>query len=519
MIAAEAVLGTRRGRNDAPGENVMVRVVGALMILALVLLAGWWPSLGSTAKGFPGGRAVSEGFSVLTGGGKLPAFEGAPAVPRPLPPLPMPAHPVMNNHGYAGAHGDSYNSGVLPHPGPLGRATEVHSRMAGRSFSGCSTQHFDPRGRVVTVCVGFRSTKLLLLDPRRLEVLAIQELPAFAGWYFRMDPQGSVYVPAGDMSIRIFAVDDSGTKPRWVQRERIDLNAAVPVAERDSRTFPMDLLADWQGNWWFGFRSPAVLGYRDTTGKLHTHRLEGEELENGLASSERGVFFVTDQHLYGLRAGADGPEVILKLPYDSGGGANAISKGSGTTPTLFAEHLIAFGDNASPRPNVLVYRLDDVADDERLVCKIPVFEEDRAALENSFIGYDHSLIIENNKGFEVFGDSSAGEPGLVRIDVERDLSGCHTVWYNREVRSGSGAKLSTANGLIYVHELLAHTGWVNAWYLSAIDFRTGELRWRRYLGSGKQWDNAMLTLSIGPDGLLTSGMFAGVAGVRDGQSD
>jgi hypothetical protein len=216
-----------------------------------------------------------------------------------------------------------------------------------------------------------------------------------------------------------------------------------------------------------------------------------------------------------MRAGRDGPEVFFKLPYDAGGGVNSLSQGSGTTPVLLGDKLIAFGDNASPQPNLLVYRLDDVPDEERLVCKLPLFKPGLGSLENSFIGYDHSIIIENNKRFDVFRDSSAAEPGIARIDVRRDLSGCDLVWENYEVRAGAGAKLSTNTGLIYTHELLRDTGWVNAWYLTALDYETGALAWRHYIGSGKQWDNAMLTLSIGPDGLLTSGAFSGVVALRD----
>jgi len=115
----------------------------------------------------------------------------------------------------------------------------------------------------------------------------------------------------------------------------------------------------------------------------------------------------------------------------------------------------------------------------------------------------------------LIGDSSKAETGYVRIDVRDDLSGCDIVWENYDVRAGTGAKLSLGSGLIYAHELLQNTGIVNAWYFTAIDFATGKTVFRKYIGSGKQWDNAMLTMSIGPDGMLTSGMLGGVAAMRD----
>ncbi len=496
----------------------MKKILLLLLLAALVWTLYWWPSLGSTAKSFPGERAFSSWVSETSGGVTLPAYEGHPASAKPLPPLPMPPHPIQDNNGYAGAHGDSYNSGVMSASGPLGDRPKTLTRMTGTLFSGCSTQHFDSRGRIITVCVGLTESHLLLLDPQNLEILADRELSPMGGWYFRMDQQGRVIVPVGDLSIQWFEVDDSGPQPRWVDGERHDLAPIIPEDYLDNfKTRPMDVVLDWQGNLWFSIMEPAIIGFVGKDGSLHAHHFDGEVLENGLAANRDGIYFVTDQHLYGMRADGQplGIDIFFRMPYDPGNSVKALSRGSGTTPVLLGEQLIAFGDNADPRPNLLVYRLDDVPEDQRLVCKLPMFKPGRSALENSFIGYDQSIIIENNMGWGVFTDSSGGEPGIARVDVRRDLSGCDLAWENYRVRAGTGAKLSTGTGLIYVHELLMDTGPVNAWYLSALDFATGELQWRQYLGSGKQFDNAMLTVSIGPNGTLTSGMFAGIAALRD----
>ena len=445
-----------------------------------------------------------------------PVFEGA--VAKPLPPLPKPSHPFQNNDGYAGAHGDSYNSGTIPAAGPLGRNMQVRAFRSDQAPAYCSTQHFDAKGRIISVCVGRQMpSKLILLDPVTLNILDEQELPPMGGFYFRMDRQGRVVIPAGDLSIQTFEVVEGAEGPTWRRVERLDVSSAVPEDQRGAMTFPLDLVADWQGNWWFSIFKPAAVGYITPHGQVRSHLFEGETIANGLAADPNGVVFVTDQNLYGMRVGEDGPEVFMSFPYEVGAEASkkSFSTGSGTTPVLFGENLIAFGDNADPRPNVLVYRLDDVPDKERLVCEVPIFKAGRSVLENSFIGYDHSLVIENNKGFKMVGGSADAEPGFVRIDVRSDLSGCDIVWENYEVRAGTGAKLSLGSGLIYVHELLLGTD--DAWYVTAIDFETGELAWRHYVGSGQDWDNALLTMSISPDGLLTSGMYAGILGAKDAQ--
>lgn len=446
----------------------------------------------------------------------VPDFEGTVATPKPLPPLPMPSHPYQNNDGYAGAHGDSYNSGTLPVSGPLGVDIQVRAYRSEQAPAYCSVQHFDPKGRVITVCVGRKTaTKLLLLDPNTMGVLDQYELPPMAGFYFRMDQQNRVVVPVGDMSIQTFEIVENAGGPSWRLVQRRDVSSAVPETLRGPMTFPLDLVADWQGNWWFSVLKPAAVGYITPNGQVQSHLFEGETIANGLASDSAGVHFVTDQNLYSMHVGEDGPVVSMRFPYEVGEVAakQSFGSGSGTTPVLFGSNLIAFGDNADPRPNVLVYRLDDVPDQERLVCKVPVFKPGRSVLENSFIGYGNSLVIENNKGFKMVGSSADAESGFVRIDVREDLSGCDIVWENYEVRAGTGAKLALGNGLIYVHELLLGTD--DEWYITTIDFETGKTVWRHHLGSGGDWDNALLTISISPDGVLTSGMFAGILGAKD----
>ncbi len=446
----------------------------------------------------------------------VPDFEGAVATAKPLPPLPMPAHPFQNNAGYAGAHGDSYNSGTLPVSGPLGKDVQIGAYRSEQAPAYCSVQHFDKKGRVITVCVGRKDpTWLLLLDPDTMAVLDKYELPPMAGFYFRMDQQDRVVIPVGDMSIQTFEIIENADGPAWHLVTRRDVSSAVPADKRGPMTFPLDLVADWQGNWWFSILRPAAVGYVTPDGEVHSHLFEGESIVNGLASDPDGVHFVTDQNLYSMKVGETGPAVTLRLPYEVGEDAAKASfgSGSGTTPVLFGDNLIAFGDNADPRPNVLVYRLGDVADEERLVCKVPVFKPGRSVLENSFIGYGNSLVIENNKGFKMVGSSAEAESGFVRIDVKEDLSGCDVVWENYEVRAGTGAKLALGNGLIYVHELLLGTD--DEWYITAIDFETGKMAWRHRLGTGVDWDNALLTISIGPDGLLTSGMFSGIVSAKD----
>lgn len=437
-----------------------------------------------------------------------------------LPDLPMPVHPYQNNDGYSGAHGDSYNSHAVKATGPTGAEVSVVSYDPIEKPSLCSTQSFDAKGRVITVCVGQRTaSRLLLLDPETLQPLATYELPPMAGFYFRMDEKGDVVIPSGDRSLVMLRIIETESGPTWKLQKRIDLSGIVPIKKIGPRTMPMDVVADWKGNWWFVFWEPAIVGFVDPNGNIHARKFPGESIRNGLAASKDGVFFVTDKHLYGVEAGKNAVTTKFRTAYDSGpsrgsGWGNLNRTGSGTTPTILAGgRIIAFGDNSEPRPNALVYRLDLVPDSKRLICKVPLFEAGETVLENSFIGYDHSMIVGNNKGFTLLEGSADGRPGLARIDVRRDLTGCDLIWENDKIRAATGPKLSLGNSLIYFHDL--EPGTADEWYITAIDFRTGKVAWRTYLGKGQKYDNALLTLNISPTGLLVSGKYSGLVGVKD----
>ncbi len=84
------------------------------------------------------------------------------------------------------------------------------------------------------------------------------------------------------------------------------------------------------------------------------------------------------------------------------------------------------------------------------------------------------------------------------------------------VRSPSTVpKLSTANGLLYFYEKEPNALGIDAWYLTAVDFRTGERRWRNLTGTGPAYDTNWAPITIGPDGTAYVGVFNGMVAARD----
>ncbi len=76
-------------------------------------------------------------------------------------------------------------------------------------------------------------------------------------------------------------------------------------------------------------------------------------------------------------------------------------------------------------------------------------------------------------------------------------------------------ELSTGNGLIHLYTKDPHSLDVDAWYLTAVDFRTGRTRWKQLVGTGVGYDNNWAPITVGPDGTAYIGVFNGLAAVRD----
>jgi hypothetical protein len=194
-----------------------------------------------------------------------------------------------------------------------------------------------------------------------------------------------------------------------------------------------------------------------------------------------------------------------------------VSAGSGTTPTVMGDRWVAITDNADPM-NVVVYRRGSQVRGNRVVCTVPVFDKGGSATDNSLIAAGRAIVVTNNYGYAGPVGTSTGStvtPGITRIDVDRDGKGCHVVWENTEERSPSAVpKLSLANGLVYTVGQ-DEEGSGDAWYLVALDFRTGELVYKYRYGTGLGHNNNYAPVSLGPDGSAYVGVLGGLVRIAD----
>ena len=149
---------------------------------------------------------------------------------------------------------------------------------------------------------------------------------------------------------------------------------------------------------------------------------------------------------------------------------------------------------------------------KRKVCKEPVFEEGASATDQSLIGAGRTLIAENNYGYSIANTEFGGttEPGLQAVRIKRGLRGCQTVWRSDEIAPSVVPKASAKTGLVYTYTKPEETGTDDPWYLTALDFDTGETVWKRFAGEGLGFNNNYAPITIGPKGRIYLGVLGGM---------
>jgi hypothetical protein len=437
---------------------------------------------------------------------------GAPRVPR---------HPFMAPNGRSNLHNDAYMTDVYRNlEGPLGARTATDSALFARE---CASVTFDGESRIETICVGLDRPVLALLDPRTLEVLASLDLPPrepggepfsdfSGGGYFYLDNRDRAVVPTTTRHVLLVA--QTGGPGFAVERD-FDLSGAVPAGDHI-----ISVLPDWDGRIWFATRDGRVGWVSTDSGRIVSRAL-GEPIGNSFAVDETGgVYIVTDAALYRFEAKRGRPKTIWRRGYQNIGTRKPgqTQAGSGTTPTLMGRRYVAITDNADPM-NVLVLKRHPVAGGRRIVCREPVFERGVSATDQSLIGTRRSIVVENNYGYTGPDSTMNGattSPGLERVTVDRDGRGCRTVWHSDEIAPSVVPKLAAGSGLVFTYTKPRRESRGDAWYLTAIDYRTGETVYRRLAGVGFGYNNNFAPVTIGRDETAYVGALGGITQFRDG---
>ncbi|NLF03075.1 MAG: hypothetical protein GX601_19100 [Anaerolineales bacterium] len=460
----------------------------------------------------------------------------------PIAYVPIPEHPTMASNDGNNMHNDAYMSDVYEASGPLGLNPQILSRTQG--FGGYGTVASASTGQLVAVHSNARTFQLELMDPVTLEELASYDLPPRpwyfllqgvmpweyigAGMYFYLDDQDRAVVPTTLNTVQVVQAPTSQGGAFELVRE-YDLSDAVAPMRWPKQDSVAWVLPEWSGErYWFATTQGVVGVIEVDSGTVRTLRLEGEIIENSFAVGEEGVFIISDRALYRFSRNEEGDiRVDWRTEYDPGSRKKpgVITRGSGASVTLIGglDGFVAVTDNAEPRIHLLFVRRDDGS----VTCSVPLFEEGRSATDITVIGLEHadaqgrsagvySAIVENNWGRNIF-PFARPAGGVARVDLSRQEGGpplCEVVWDSNEKNIGV-FKLSAGNGLLYLY-YKADSFPISKWYLTAVDFATGDTVYRALTGTGLGYNNWAASIFLHPDGgLAYSTTIFGLVAIQD----
>lgn len=523
------------------------RGCGFLLAVPIVVLLALWALLPVAERELVDARPFD-------GASRTPSTWDAAFVPRPVEGFTQP-YPGLSDAGSATIHGDAWQSDVHVSQGPLGPNLEVRSRRSGNWLPRqCSTFLFRSDGKLVAMCGGLTGFRIVLIDPASLRMLASYDLPSrpssfqaainldmgimFAdssgGAYLFIDDRDRVVFADSRYRVqRLTARQDKGDW-RFVLEKSWDLTGHVP---HDCQNYdnwfadgPCDMVTTVMpgpdGRYWWTTRYGLVGTLDPASGAVRKVRLPGEEIQNAVAMDGAAVYVISDHAQYAMAADGKGvPGVAWRWAYDRGSArkVGSINQGSGTTPTLIGNRWIAFSDNADGRINAVVLKRGMLErGEDRLVCKVPLFDDGASATDNSMIGWARSIIVENNAGYSnqvTQKDWKAIRGGVTRIDIRADESGCDTVWTSPLVAPSVVPKLASESGIVWFTSFVeAGSGEQGAghqdWALVGLDFATGREVARVQTGRGGSWNNNWGSIAIARDGTLYQAGNRGLIQVR-----
>ena len=464
----------------------------------------------------------------------LTPYIGAPAVQKPLFPPSIPQNKYQSTNPWNSVHNDPYASDTYTTSGPLGRSPVVTSTWLGTPAVPVDlvvVTTFDKAGRLVAAgtiadtTTGRAWVRLFLIDGDTLATLATYDLPVQtfdpsdvtfrpAGTYFYSDNQDRIVIGSSARTMLVLSHDDDS----FTVDKTISLKKAIAADDEFE-----SLQADYDGHTWFATKG-GVMGTVDLEkGKvLGTYAMSGEQIINSMAADpDGGLYVASTKRMYRFDTTAKGkPSLTWRMKYDSGDRVKPgqVGLGTGTTPTLMGDKYVAITDNADPRMHVMVYKRAATVSGDRVACKVPVFQRNRSATENSLIGTNKSLVVENNYGYASMDTTTGGvttTPGITRIDVKSGK--CSKKWTNfQESIPSAVSKLSVSNGLIYTYTKPSGPGTDDPWYFTAMDFRTGKVVYKVLTGTGKLYNNHYASVYLGPNGAAYVGVLGGIVKIRDG---
>jgi hypothetical protein len=225
-------------------------------------------------------------------------------------------------------------------------------------------------------------------------------------------------------------------------------------------------------------------------------------VERGLTVANDGAYIAGDEALHRVGLRGEKPVVAWSAAYDEGGER-------GSAPVVLRSGLVAVADNRDPRLQVVLHRADTGA----VVCRAEVFDDDSGAADGGLVAAGDDVVVTNAHGYggpwsTVLGRATSR--GIAKVGPD-----CAVRWtLALDVPSGAPA-VSVDDGLVYAWTKRHSWFGVDAWYLSAVELRSGRLVWARRVGLNALYDNHGGDVVLGPGRAAYAPLLGGLARVAD----
>lgn len=238
-----------------------------------------------------------------------------------------------------------------------------------------------------------------------------------------------------------------------------------------------------------------------------------EEIQNSFSVGKDGVYIVTNYALYKFRFNKKTKRIELdpkwKEAFKKGEliYANDLTRkpghlnaGSGTTPTLMDDRFVAIADNDKDRVNLCVFDQET----GELVSKLPLFEANGSAVENSAVAYEDTFVVANTYGFTDPFNINPTAGGIMKFQYNKNSETFELVegWPASGLYDCKTAtpKLSTRTGMLYVYNRAEENKKGHQdWQITGIDYRTGlrVISTNLYFNKGEFNDNISIFMRAG----------------------
>lgn len=494
LVAVAALLCVPRVRARVPRPRFSRRTVA--------VAAGATALVAATVVVLPDGA-----LTVPTAGGLLvmPDYTGRQVAAQELEGDEPPQHPWQADF-------------ALYRPGPLGDASQARAGWYG--LEGCRRINLESHDRLVAMCSDPSGPVLRVIDPDTLRTLASKRLPdpketddaaraqACDGTNSYLDNGDRAVVTTTDARILAIGTSDANGDPDLTVDQTWNLNRLI-----DAEDCLVGATPDWSGRIWWASYGGRVGVIDPVAGGAEVFDLD-EKVTRSFAVDDQGVYLTTDHAVYRLSADAAGVDVVWRHGYDRGVEVKSgqVVRGSGSGATLVEGDLLAFADNAEPRMRVVF--VDRSTGEE--VCRAGVFDGGESATSTSLVSVGSGVVAVNDHGAEstastFWGLSTTG--GLARVDQANGV--CTVAWTNEESAPSVRPVVSWQTGLLYTWGKRGTLWGVPAYYLSAIDVRTGRTMFSVRGGTGRGLEAKRSHVTLNEAGEAFVGVVGGVVRVRD----